>query len=132
MGAPMSGEEQTGRERAEGLGGYLRSLRTGLGLSLRDVEEATEKEVSNAYLSQLENGKILKPSPNILHTLAVLYGASYQKLMERAGYVSPIAKQKQAGKHGRAATYSVDNLTAEEEKQLLDYLAFIRTQRGRG
>jgi len=45
-------------------------------MSLRQVEEATEKEVSNAYLSQLETGKIVKPSPNILHALARVYSTS--------------------------------------------------------
>src|SRR4030095_13288460 len=46
------------------LGAMLAGLRTAKGLSLREVEEATGKAVSNAYLSQLENGKIRKPSPN--------------------------------------------------------------------
>jgi len=48
------------------------------------VEEATNKEVSNAYLSQLENDKITKPSPNILHALASVYKTSYEDLMARA------------------------------------------------
>ena len=44
--------------RPNELGGLLADLRTAKGLSLRQVEEATDKAVSNAYLSQLENGKI--------------------------------------------------------------------------
>jgi hypothetical protein len=40
------------------LGGVLADLRTAKGFSLREVEEATGKAVSNAYLSQLENGRI--------------------------------------------------------------------------
>jgi len=31
--------------------------------------------------------------------------------------------------HGKAATYSIDNLSAEEEKELMDYLNFIRSKR---
>ena len=58
-------------------------MRKSRGLTLRQVEEATEKEISNAYLSQLETGKISKPSPNVLHTLANLYAAEFQTLMER-------------------------------------------------
>jgi HTH-type transcriptional regulator, competence development regulator len=69
------------QSHAEVLGAYLKSLRAGAKLSLREVEERTGKEVSNAYLSQLENGKILKPSPNILHSLAAVYDAPYTKLM---------------------------------------------------
>jgi len=127
MGDPI----ENGNQRGSGLGAYLKSLRNGRGLSLRDVEEATNKEVSNAYLSQLETGKIGKPSPNILHALSELYGVSYQKVMERAGYIAPMASRgKSAEKHGRAATFAVEHLTAEEEAELLKYLAYIRTQRG--
>src|SRR2546425_8968864 len=56
--------------RPSELGALLADLRTAKGLSLRQVEEATDRAVSNAYLSQLENGKIQKPSPNVLHSLA--------------------------------------------------------------
>ena len=76
------------------IGLYLKTLRDGKKMSLRAVEEATDKDVSNAYLSQLENGKIAKPSPHILHALAKVYGVDYTKLMERAGYISPSNKKK--------------------------------------
>lgn len=118
------------QHRTETFGAYLKSLRSAMKLSLREVEEATGKEVSNAYLSQLENGKISKPSPNILHSLAAVYGVPYEKLMERAGYLSPSRGNRLEGaKHGRAATFSIDNLTEEEEKELLDYLAYYRSKR---
>lgn len=128
----MGDTAENGNQRAIALGAYLKSLRSGLELSLRDVEEATQKEVSNAYLSQLETGKIGKPSPNILHALAELYSVSYQKIMERAGYIAPVASRSKTGgvKHGRAATFAVEHLTADEEAELLKYLAYIRTQRG--
>ncbi len=110
------------------LGEYLRTLRQGVEMSLRDVESATDNDVSNAYLSQLENDKILKPSPNILHTLSTVYGASYPKLMEKAGYITP-GLNPDKSKHGRAATQSVDNLTAEEERELLQYLSWYRSRK---
>lgn len=119
------------QSRTEVLGAYLKSLRAGAKLSLREVEEATGKEVSNAYLSQLENGKIAKPSPNILHSLATVYGVPYAKLMELAGYISPSGSRQEGAKHGRAATFSVDNLTEDEEKALLHYLAFYRSEKGK-
>jgi HTH-type transcriptional regulator, competence development regulator len=115
--------------RAETLGAYLKSVRTGLNMSLRDVERATDKNVSNAYLSQLETGKIGKPSPHILYSLASIYQISYEKLMERAGYISPTSHSTSTGKHGRLATYSIDHLTAEEEKELLDYLSYYRAKK---
>ena len=122
-------EDTDQRARAVALGAYLKSLRTGAEMSLRDVEEATGKEVSNAYLSQLETGKIAKPSPNILHSLATVFGASYENLMERAGYIAP-GKERAAGEtHGRAATFSIDNLSGDEERELLKYLSWVRSQR---
>lgn len=123
--------ETENRSRTEAFGGYLKSLRTGLEMTLRDVEQATRNEVSNAYLSQLENGKIAKPSPNILYSLAMVYRVPYAKLMERAGYISPTRNRTPGVKHGRAATFSIDNLTAEEERELLKYLNYVRTTRVR-
>ena len=77
-------------------------------MTLRQVEEATNREVSNAYLSQLENGKIKKPSPNILHALSTVYEISYDGLMEKAGYIVPSGKGKKVPKR------SIDDLTPED------------------
>lgn len=124
--------EQANRKVAEGgLGSYLASLRVAKRLTLRQVEEATGNEVSNAYLSQLENGRITKPSPNILYSLAEFYGIAYDMLMEKAGYVVIKGTRKDGQKQGRTATFAIDNLTPEEEDELLDYLAYIRSRRGR-
>ncbi len=124
-------DETTNRPSSERLGAYLKSLRTGAGMSLRDVEEATKKEVSNAYLSQLENGIIANPSPHMLHSLAAVYRVPYEKLMERAGYISRAGARPKGAKHGRAASFSVDNLTADEERELLKYLSWFRSRRGK-
>jgi len=115
-------------EPDDSLGAHLARLRSVTGLSLRQVEEATGGLVSNAYLSQLENDKIAKPSPNILHTLAGVYKASYEDLMKRAGYLSSDS-DRSGRRQARAATFAVQDLTPDEEKILLDYLAFIRKQR---
>ena len=80
----MSKAEQQEASTAT-LGAHLARLRGAAKLSLREVEDATNNEVSNAYLSQLEKNKILKPSPNILHALARVYSTSYEDLMRRAG-----------------------------------------------
>lgn len=110
------------------LGQYLASVRRARNLTLRQVEEATNKDVSNAYLSQIENDKIQKPSPNILHALATLYAIDYENLMERAGFIT--ASKKATDRHGAAATFSELNLSQGEEAQLLHYLNYIRTQKG--
>lgn len=125
---------------AETLGAYLKSVRAGLALSLRDVESATEGQVSNPYLSQLETGKITEPSPHILHVLAAVYQIPYEKLMERAGYTASSlmpagAKMTAIGKkidrRRKLANRSIDHLTAEEEKELLNYLSYWRTKNPR-
>ena len=108
------------------LGKHLAAVRNDRGYSLRQVEEATKKTISNAYLSQIETGKIQQPSPNILHALAELYNTSYERLMELAGYINSEHTNDKA--HGRAATFAELNLTAAEENMLLEYLKWRRSQ----
>jgi transcriptional regulator with XRE-family HTH domain len=64
----------------------LRELRTDKGMTLRDVERATNGVVSNAYLWQLEQGTRLEPGPKYLTALAKVYGVPVQTLFEKAGY----------------------------------------------
>lgn len=116
------------KESEETLGKHLARLRAASGLSLRQVEEATDKEVSNAYLSQLENNKITRPSPNVLHALARVYKSSYEDLMKRSGYISSDTDIS-SGRRGRAAAFAIQDLTPDEEKALIDYLGFIRKSR---
>ena len=105
------------------LGAYLRSLRDAKGLTLRQVEESTR--VSNAFLSQLESGKVKQPSPAILYKLAQLYDVPYETLMERAGY--PVPKSPPAMPSEPSDNFRrLGSLTEEEEQALLDYLVFLR------
>jgi len=113
-------------EQLKSFCGHLKNLRTSQNLSLRAVEKMTEKAVSNAYLSQLENGQIKSPSANMLFSLAQAYGVEYQSLMEKAGYILTKSNTDDSTKHGRAATFAVENLTSDEEQELLNYLDFIR------
>ena len=114
------------------LGQYLQSIRRDRHMTLRDVEQATNKEVSNAYLSQIEQDKIQKPSPNILHALSETYSIDYEKLMEMVGYITPSRERGSDHRHGRAATFAEHNLTSSEEAELLDYLKFLRSRKRRG
>jgi transcriptional regulator with XRE-family HTH domain len=130
---PQAGEATGGR----GLGPHLTNIRAVKKMTLREVEEATGREVSNAYLSQLETGKITRPSPNVLHALAKVYGVEYETLMEKAGYISPAAETKASAvlRSGRAShstpasALASEALTTEEEEKLLEYLAFLRSRR---
>ena len=111
--------------RPSALGSLLADLRKAKGFSLREVEEATGKAVSNAYLSQLEKGRIKKPSPNVLHSLAEVYSVSYEALMDKAGYLTA-SEARGRGRRTRLAAFTIADLTAEEEEELLKYLAFLR------
>jgi transcriptional regulator with XRE-family HTH domain len=114
--------------RRSRLGGLLADLRTARGLTLRQVEEAADHAVSNAYLSQLEKGKVRKPSPNVLHSLARVYAVPYESLMEKAGYLLP--SHDRAGRRPtRLTAFALDDLTAEEEEEILKYLAFLRSRK---
>jgi transcriptional regulator with XRE-family HTH domain len=113
------------------LGKYLASIRADRKMSLRDVEEATRKQVSNAYLSQIETEKIKQPSPNILHALAELYAIDFENLMQMAGYITT-TKRADTERHGRVATFAEHNLTAEEETEMLRYLEFMRNRKKPG
>ena len=114
---------------AHALGSYLKEVRKKSGLSLREVEEATD--ISNAYLSQLENGRVTQPSPHILHAVATVYRVPYETLMERAGYLSLRKPSEQKGtvrQSGRLPASSFEDITEDEEVHLLGYLNFIRSQ----
>ena len=114
------------------LGHFLASIRNDRKMTLRQVEEATEKVVSNAYLSQIENDKIQQPSPNVLHALAEIYAVNYADLMERAGHVFPTQSRGRDERHGRVATFADHNLTSDEEAALIEYLRFIRSRKRPG
>jgi transcriptional regulator with XRE-family HTH domain len=66
------------------LANTLRFTRLEAKKTLKDIERSTG--ISNAYLSQLENGKIVSPHPSKLELLAPAYGIPCNLLMIMAGY----------------------------------------------
>jgi transcriptional regulator with XRE-family HTH domain len=113
-------------------GAYLKAVREAAGLTLRQVEEQTDRVVKNAYLSQIESGVINRPSPGILYELAQVYGVSYRELLVRAGHRVPDAdvkpdRQALAGLPLRAFA----QLDDEDRQALIEYAAFLR-QRKKG
>ncbi|MBS1532571.1 MAG: helix-turn-helix domain-containing protein [Bacteroidetes bacterium] len=109
----------------ENYGEYFRALRESKQLTLREVEKATD--VSNAYLSQLESGKIKQPSPLTLHKLAEFYGVAYELLMEKVGYPTP--KKAERVRHSNSVAYRIGEISEDEEVELLNYLKFIRSRK---
>lgn len=107
------------------LGSYLKALRRERGCTLRYVEKMAG--VSNAYLSQLENGKIRNPSPAILHKLSKAYDISFSLLMKQAGY--PFQKSTLSYPTEQNHFSQIGPVTDEEAKELGEYLRFIRLRR---
>jgi transcriptional regulator with XRE-family HTH domain len=107
------------------LADFLRARRKDLSLTLRDVEQKTG--LSNAYLSQVENGKIAQPSPSSLSKIAEAYNLSFGRLMELAGHPTATQTGKKTMVFRRLGR--VEELTEDEEIELADYLTFLRTRR---
>lgn len=99
------------------LGKTLKDSRELIPFTLRQVEDAVG--ISNAYLSQLENDKIKKPSANVLYKLSSLYRIELDSLLYAAGIITEKQSVKNVGGQ-------LGQLTTEEEAQLLDFLKFLR------
>lgn len=104
------------------LGKTLKDSRELMSLTLRQVEEATD--ISNAYLSQLENDKIKKPSANVLYKLASLYNVELDSLLYAAGVIQSQPQSK--SKLLNTIALSAEKLSSTEEQALLDYLKYLR------
>ncbi len=109
------------------LGTLLADARKRKRLTLRAVQEAVG--ISNAYLSQLETGKVQSPSPIVLHKLSELYGLPYATVMQEAGYPLPETVKETDSATRLAAR--VGETTREEEDALVDYLMFLRSRNQR-
>ena len=107
------------------LGKQLKQYRELNKLTLRTVEEKTG--ISNAYLSQLENDKIANPSANTLYKLSLVYGVDLETLLSAGGVIEK--KEQSTPKHKilqSVAASAGTALTDEEEKELLNYLNYLR------
>jgi len=106
----------------------LKNLRSAKNLSLRQVER--KSGVSNAYLSQLENGKIKEPSPHILHKLAEVYDTPYNDLMKLVGYIKEQKGENVSKKiMSDVAFKALSELKDDEKEAVLEYIEFIRNKR---
>jgi transcriptional regulator with XRE-family HTH domain len=93
----------------------LRNARVKAGLSLRGAEK--QVGISNAYLSQLENGKADNPSVGLLQKLAIAYGVPTDVLLVAAGYAPGKAQRDIFLSHRSTDKAFVRDLAAEIEAQ---------------
>lgn len=102
------------------IGQQIKSARERKGLSLRELEILTG--ISNPYLSQLENGKVAKPSPNFLWKISFHLDIDFKQLMLDVGFITPLTIDQ--NKH-RSILFE-DGLTEEEENIIRNFLSYIR------
>jgi transcriptional regulator with XRE-family HTH domain len=123
--------------KSKSLGELLKELREANKLTLREMEKQTG--ISNAYLSQVENGQIKKPSPNYLFKISEALNYPYESLMERAGFVVPskdVDPSDKSESNGRlskeskafAIFSSIKDLTEDEAEALVEFLNWRRSR----
>src|SRR5438445_7110557 len=118
----------TGDATASDLGPYLKRLRGRLGWSLREVEARTQGQVHNAYLSQIESGRVRSPSVELLGALAAAYGVELWSLMHRAGWVpvdSPDAASIEPTAYDLLPRLLFEDLSLDEVDEVIEYVHLI-------
>lgn len=102
----------------------LRKLR---GKTLRAVEKETG--ISNAYLSQLENGSVKRPRPHVLHKLANYYDFPYETLMAAAGYLSRDDEEQAVDPELVEIQLMSAGLSDHQKKELKRFIRFLQQAR---
>lgn len=111
------------------LGQVLKESREKSNKTLREVEESTG--ISNAYLSQLENDKIKKPSANVLYKLSDLYEIELDVLLSAAGIIDKQKKSELSELQKKVAFYA-DKFTPDEEQEILKFIEYLRFKNNNG
>jgi transcriptional regulator with XRE-family HTH domain len=102
------------------LSDQLRQFRNARRLTLRHVEHDTG--ISNAYLSQLENGRARNPSLDVLRRLADVYGITVETLVSPVVPVIPDSRRMTAG-------FAGPHLTEAEESRVSDFIQALLAER---
>ena len=115
---------------SQSLGDVLAKARADKDLSLRDVEKLTA--INNGHLSQIESGTIAKPAVGILWHLANVYELDFTKLMELAERAGPASRRGPSRSLVGAALHTIDDLSPDEEQELLAFMERLRRKRQDG
>lgn len=110
------------------LGKTLKETRELRSMTLREVEEGSG--ISNAYLSQLENDKIKRPSASVLYKLAHLYKLELNILLTAAGIIEKSSSQNQRNlEWDKRISFYTGDLSEDQKDQVLDYIQFLKSKR---
>ena len=115
---------------SQSLGDVLAKARADKDLSLRDVEKLTG--INNGHLSQIESGTIAKPAVGILWHLANVYELDFTRLMELAERAGPASRRGPVRSLVGAALHTIDDLSPDEEQELLAFMEHLRRKRQDG
>jgi transcriptional regulator with XRE-family HTH domain len=116
------------KKRAVEFGRRLKAVREKNGDSLRQIERRSG--LNNGYLSQLEHGKIIHPSPSVLQKVAQGYGIRFEDLLQWTGYVT--GPQAEVTPKQAIALNTVSELgepTDEELETLKAIVGLLRSKR---
>ncbi len=109
------------------LGKTLKSTRENVSLTLREVELSTG--ISNAYLSQLENDKIKRPSANVLYKLSSIYKIDLNVLLTAAGIIERDSQPKTENPLSlleKEIAFYKDKLSIDEERAVVNFIKFLK------
>ena len=82
--------------------------------------------MSNAYLSQLETGSVIRPRPNVLHKLAGFYNVPYEDLMAAAGYLSRNEEKRPVDPELVEIQLMSAGLSNQQKKELKRFIRFLQ------
>lgn len=119
---------------------YLRSIRAAKGYTMRVVidliKEAVKNgnleaqaDISRGYLSNLEAGKYIHPSPFKLKGLALAYNVPYELLLNKAGYWDKTSKKVKEDAAFTLMLKEVQDMTVKERQTVLDYIEYVKSRR---
>jgi transcriptional regulator with XRE-family HTH domain len=116
------------------LGAFLRRLRQQRGWSLREVEAKTGGKVHNAYLSQIESGKILRPSLETLVQLSLAFDIDFWTLVTESRLMPKDAPQnpkasRQLHPLEMIPRKKVEDLTFDELELISEFIDFVKWRR---
>jgi len=100
------------------LGPKLAAERAARQWTLREVEQRTG--ISNAHLSQVELGKIQRPSPRMLRVLAQVYELDLSELFRLGGYDTAAAAAAPGSTAG-AVLRVLCELRPVDQERVFDY-----------
>lgn len=110
----------------------LRASREAMGLTLRAIEQRSAGKIKNAYLSQVETGQILRPSPQTLWLLSDIYGLEYDALLISAGHRLADGEPQRIQASAGIPLRALDDLSADQRRQVTNFIGFLRQQTAAG